>query len=222
MDLFRQIDAYCERTDPGFWAEPVNAATNASFLIAALVVWAMLGGKRDPEARVMAGFIVLIGLGSFLFHTFATVWASIADTIPILSFIIVYIFFATRRFFDQTIWVSGAVAICYVPFSFALAWGLEQVVGSLNGSVGYLPVVVLMGLYALLMVPRNGETARGLLIGAGLLGLSLVFRSIDNAICPAFPLGTHFMWHILNGVVLGWMILVLHGHETHSFQRFFR
>jgi hypothetical protein len=31
---------------------------------------------------------------------------------------------------------------------------------------------------------------------------SLTFRSIDDAICSHVAIGTHFLWHILNGVVL--------------------
>jgi len=30
--------------------------------------------------------------------------------------------------------------------------------------------------------------------------------------CVDFPLGTHFLWHILNAVMLGWMIEVYHRH----------
>jgi hypothetical protein len=29
------VDLYCERTDPSFWAEPINALSNLSFLLAA-------------------------------------------------------------------------------------------------------------------------------------------------------------------------------------------
>jgi hypothetical protein len=36
----------------------------------------------------------------------------------------------------------------------------------------------------------------------GIFSLSLVARSVDAAICPVFPLGTHFAWHLLNGLVL--------------------
>ena len=36
MDLMQAIDGYCERTGPEYWSEPVNAVTNAAFLIAAL------------------------------------------------------------------------------------------------------------------------------------------------------------------------------------------
>lgn len=32
--------------------------------------------------------------------------------------------------------------------------------------------------------------------------LSLVFRAIDPPVCEVFPIGTHFLWHIFNGVML--------------------
>ena len=72
-----------------------------------------------------------------------------------------------------------------------------------------MPVPILIGAYAVALRRRAPDAARGLAIGAGLLAASLVFRSIDRAVCPAFPLGTHFLWHLLNAVMLGWMILVL-------------
>jgi len=41
-----------------------------------------------------------------------------------------------------------------------------------------------------------------LLWAAGLFLLSLTFRSLDLALCASLPHGTHFLWHLLNGVVL--------------------
>ncbi|SDT92452.1 hypothetical protein SAMN05428979_0445 [Stappia sp. ES.058] len=34
MDWTASVDAYCERVGTAFWAEPVNALTNAAFLVA--------------------------------------------------------------------------------------------------------------------------------------------------------------------------------------------
>jgi hypothetical protein len=31
---------------------------------------------------------------------------------------------------------------------------------------------------------------------------ALLFRSIDQQACDAFPLGTHFLWHLFNGGML--------------------
>ena len=41
-----------------------------------------------------------------------------------------------------------------------------------------------------------------LLAAAGVFVVSLVLRTIDAAACERLPLGTHFCWHLLNGVVL--------------------
>jgi hypothetical protein len=86
MDWTRAVNAYCERTDAGFWSEPINALTNGAFLLAAGLVWPMTRG--DTGARLLACVLGLIGIGSFLFHTVAEVWAGLADVLPILIFIL--------------------------------------------------------------------------------------------------------------------------------------
>lgn len=32
--------------------------------------------------------------------------------------------------------------------------------------------------------------------------MSLFFRTIDMAVCESIPIGTHFLWHLLNGVLV--------------------
>ena len=214
MDLFAQVDNYCEREDFSFWSEPVNAATNAAFLIAAVIAWGIMGGKRDLPARLLCLTLCMIGIGSFLFHTFATGWAAAMDVLPILIFILGYIFMATRRFFGAPLWAGIAAVALYFPFSYVVITGISGAFGTLNGSVSYAPVPILIFGYAAILAWRAPETAKGLAIGASILVASLVFRTVDEAVCPAISLVTHFMWHVLNGIMLGWMIVVLHRHHT--------
>ena len=47
---------------------------------------------------------------------------------------------------------------------------------------------------------RQGDAA--FIAGAAVFAASIIFRSIDQSICAAVPLGTHFVWHTLNGLVL--------------------
>ncbi len=209
MDWFRAIDGYCERTDPGFWSEPLNALSNLAFIVAAAISWRLAAREGDTGGKVMAAILAAIGVGSFLFHTEAQVWAVIADVVPIQIFILVYLALATVRFFGVPWWGGVAAAAAFVPASAVLARGIGAVFGPLNGSVGYLPVPILIAAYAVLLRRRAPAAARGLAIGAGLLAVSLVFRTVDQAVCGAFPIGTHFLWHLLNGVLLGWMIRVL-------------
>ena len=108
MEWFEAVDGYCERVDSAFWSEPINAVTNAAFLIAALWAW------RRPDlpvmGRVLTVILALIGFGSFLFHTFAQTWAGLADVLPILMFILVYIYVATRDYFGASRGVSSVAA----------------------------------------------------------------------------------------------------------------
>jgi glucose-6-phosphate isomerase len=36
-----------------------------------------------------------------------------------------------------------------------------------------------------------------LLAAAGVYAMALVFRTLDQEVCPALPIGTHFLWHSL-------------------------
>lgn len=206
MDWFRSVNSYCERTDASYWSEPINALSNAAFLVAALVCWRRAARAGDRAAQTLCLILALIGVGSFLFHTHAQVWAMIADVVPIQAFILVYLALATIRFFAAPWWAGVLAAAAFVPLSAGAARLIVAAFGSLNGSAGYAPVPLLILAYAALLARRAPATAGGLAVGAGVLAVSLVFRTADEAVCAAFPLGTHFLWHLLNAVMLGWMI----------------
>src|SRR5262249_50800420 len=94
---------YCERgRDPSFWAEPLNAATNAAF-IAAAIAGIVMAVRRPAQLRspwhwfFVLNFIA-IGVGSFLFHTVPNLSTVQADSGPIGVFMLSYLIFAVRRF----------------------------------------------------------------------------------------------------------------------------
>src|SRR6056297_614326 len=99
----KQLFSYCERAaDTAFWAEPLNALSNAAFWIAALAALTIWLRTPTTERRaidlVLIAIVILIGTGSFLFHTYATRWAVLMDVIPITIFMLVYLGVAARRF----------------------------------------------------------------------------------------------------------------------------
>jgi hypothetical protein len=212
MDWFREVNSYCERLDNSYWAEPLNAVTNAAFLIASFLCLRMLEGTRDLGARVLVGLLFAIGIGSYLFHTHAQVWAALADVIPIQLFILAYVYLATVRFFGMAWWAGALAVVLFFPYAWAVSGGIRAAFGPLNGSVSYMPVPILILGYAAALRTRAPETARGLALGAAILCVSLVFRTIDRTVCDTVPFGTHFLWHLLNGTMLGWMIVVMHRH----------
>lgn len=194
------LDLYCERIGPGLFAEPLNLLSNVAFLVAAWAAWLLARRAQTTLAgiRALIALSVVIATGSALFHTFAATWARVLDEVPILLFQIWYLWLYMRRIMAQR-WkfaaasIAGYLAAAYFGRQFPLL---------LNGSLVYAPALMLMlglGLYHFL----HRKAGRYLLVAtSGVFVISLVFRSIDEAICSYVPTGTHFLWHILNGVVL--------------------
>jgi hypothetical protein len=208
MDWFEQVDGYCERTDFSYWSEPINAATNLAFIIAALVLWRRSTGV--PMARVLSVILFATGIGSFLFHTHATLWASVADVVPIGIFILTYLFVVNRDMVPMGGWLAALATALFIPFAAVLLPVLNQI-PFVAISNFYWTVPILLALYAVLLRRKPG-IAQGFLIGAALLCLSITIRSLDEILCDVIPVGTHFVWHLLNGVMLGWMIHVYTRH----------
>lgn len=209
VDWMQEIDGYCERLGPGYWAEPVNAVTNLAFLLAAAVMAWRLRGARLGLAWALVVLLALIGIGSFLFHTHARAWAALADVAPIMAFALLYLYAANRAFWGLGRGWSLLGVAAFFPFA-ALVVPLARPL--LGGSAAYAPLVLLIACYAAALWPRAPRLARGLALGAALLALSIAARSLDAALCPRWPVGTHFAWHLLNALMLGWMIEVYRRH----------
>lgn len=211
MDWLAPIDAYCERTSAALWAEPVNALTNLAFLVAAAAMAVRLRGQPLPLARAMVAALAAIGIGSLLFHTAANRLTALLDVAAILAFILLYVFAATRDLLGARPLLAGLAALGFIPYTAALVPLFAWVPG-LGASAGYAPVPLLILIYAALLRARAPETARGFMLGAGLLVLSLTFRTLDGPLCDRIPIGTHFLWHLLNAAMLAWMIEVYRRH----------
>ncbi|MQQ07720.1 hypothetical protein GFB49_04560 [Epibacterium sp. SM1979] len=207
MELNRYVDAYCERLDPHYWAEPWNAVTNLAFVIVALLVWRLEKQHRAPMTAALCGIEAVIGVGSYLFHTHAVIWAMIADVTPIAGFVLVFIFAINRDILRLRPAYAYGLTALFFPF-YALTLPMFQMLPGLGSSAVYGPVPLLILLYALYLSRRMPQLAQGFCIGAAILVLSMTLRTLDEPLCQIFPQGTHFMWHILNAVMLGWMIVV--------------
>jgi hypothetical protein len=215
MNWTAPIDAYCERTDPSFWAEPFNAISNASFLIAAALLLVRLGrdGWRDRPAILLALWIGIIGIGSFLFHTFANRWSLYADVIPIQVFIVGYFLLAMRRYLGFGLVAAGVLTAAFFFLAARLPILLPFGLKGSGGYVGGLAALVVVGFFVLARTGRDparpglsGAAARvtglGLLTAAAVFAVSLTFRTLDMDVCAYIATGTHPVWHLLNGLVL--------------------
>ena len=198
--MLENIDLYCERLGPGIWAEPINAFTNLAFLVAAVAAWRLANQYRllSVETRLLIGLMVAIGIGSGLFHTFATSWARVLDVLPILLFQIAYLWiYGSRVIMMRTVYLAGLVMLFLIA-----AYLGRQFPHLLNGSLIYLPAFMLLlglGIYHY----HHARIEPTLLLWAtAIFSVSLFLRSIDLAICRYLPIGTHFFWHLFNGLLV--------------------
>lgn len=205
MNWTQPIDQYCERTDASFFSEPLNFATNLAFALAGYFLWKQLKGippaQQAPYSRFLVINIFVIAMGSSLFHSVATFWAMMADVLPIGVYLFAYLILFLR-------WQANLKPLG-VALGLAVFVALSAVTSALadhqlaNGSEMYFGAWASLFGIACYLLGKPGVTHRWLVPSAALgLSVSLVLRTIDMRVCESWPLGTHFGWHTLNGVVL--------------------
>ena len=208
MNWNTAIDIYCERTNATLLSEPINLFTNGAFFIAAyygylLVYKSDCNDKSKKQLLNLVVLIFLIGIGSSLFHSFAKTWAELLDVIPISMFIFYYWHCMQKALFNQT----NTKATIHVVILAFLASAIIYLLPPLPILKAYLlPLGLLIGLGIIFL---NKHRSPLLLKVSILFAISLTFRSIDEPLCDYISIGTHYMWHLCNALVLYLCLYVL-------------
>nr|BFE63050.1 ceramidase domain-containing protein [Dactylosporangium thailandense] len=183
------MDGYCERLGPGLWAEPLNAVSNAAFLVACAV---LLVRTRHRTLPILLG---VVGLCSLSFHTFADGFTAALDSLSILVFVLVAVVLLATYGLGVRPGRAWLAAPAFVAFA-ALVDVLLARAGRQYTLGGYLPA--LLGLAGFAVALRS----RPLAVAAGVFAVSLTLRTLDEPLCGTVPIGLHWAWHCLNAVVL--------------------
>lgn len=218
MDWLQPIDIYCERLGPEFWAEPFNAFTNFSFIIAGIFGLALvqrLRGQNQSWLWTLAfSFLALtIGTGSFLFHTIANKWSMMADVLPITVFMVTFLVYGLNNLLSLPKWASALGVVAFLGSGLVVDAFFKD---AFNGSVSYFPAWITLAIVGHFLREKNWPVARLFLVAMGLFAVSLGFRSVDMVVCPNFPLGTHFLWHTLNGALIGVLTYTSYVHSQNE------
>ena len=193
------MDAYCERVGMGILAEPLNAFSNVSFLLAAWAAWVL--ARRTGALSAGVGALILlgasVGVGSILWHTVPNMLTLILDSVPILVFIMWYVWLYARNVAGMRPSFAAASAVAFLVATL-LAFPLS---GVLHGAPVYTPGLVVTLVLGVFHARERTAARFALLAAAGVYLAALFFRTIDNEVCPVLPIGTHFIWHLLIGLV---------------------
>lgn len=209
MNLSQSIDIYCERISPEIFSEPINFITNVAFWITFFLLLKKHNKKHyeDEGIRIYSFILIvlvfLIGTGSFLFHLFGNLWSLLADTVPIMIFILLYLYLAVRYYLKQTLAVSAFAIFLFLILNYSLSYfGIQEI-------SSYLMALFSMLIISYITYRENKlDISYGLLLSSIIFIISLGFRQLDLYACTQFSLGTHWIWHILNSILLYTLVVL--------------
>jgi len=196
---FNSVDLYCERLDASFWAEPINAISNLSFIVAGFFLWRL----RSSHSTLMATLVILIGLGSFSFHTYANRLTGLLDVLAISLYLFVFAFLIPKQWPRNSILILlGSVLLLILSIVLA-----HLLMSYLKPALLWLPSGMYLGawfaliIYTLITQYSNKAAARFLWLAVIVFPISLLSRQLDMPLCEAVG-GSHWLWHLLNGLTL--------------------
>lgn len=196
-DWNQNLDLYCERITTGMMAEPLNVYSNVAFLVAAFFAW-RFGKKNEvlgPVENLMLVMLVLIFVGSSLFHMFANRWSMIADLAPIFLFQFLFVFQYGKfiaRHDDKPAIKASCIAFIFVGF---VALFAKLPIDNFNGSVIYLPALLFMVLFAIYHSRKARKNGFAIWLSVIFLFCGLAMRAFDLEVCEFQVSGTHYGWH---------------------------
>jgi hypothetical protein len=203
------VDDYCERTGPGLWGEPFNSVSNLAFLVAAIALWVLLRrsrglGDRPAQVAALPVLVALIFLGSTVFHLVATGWGASLDSGFIGVFLLYYVALYAHLFGPlpwRLAWLATPVFLVFTVVVSLVARALDLAAPGMY-LAAFLGLVAMAGLLFWSRRPELRPAAWEFVVAAELFAVSLAFRTIDSSVCGLVPVGTHFLWHLLNGATL--------------------
>lgn len=186
---------YCERPTFSPIDEPLNLISNLAFAIAAVLAARQI--KLFPgisvAARLLPWSLATVAVGSAVYHAHRTAVTLLGDVLPLAVFIAASFFLVLRKILAGT---SAAILVgtAFVIFQAILLISVPS--DFLNGSVPHAANLLFLLPLPVLIARRYNSLAWALLPVAVLYLFAIIFRTVDLAICPWLPVGTHFLWHM--------------------------
>ena len=214
MNIYRYIDVNCERTQDGLWQEPFNTLTGLAYFLVAYLLWQML--KKRPRRpfllKFMLGITIAIGVGSMLFHSTARMWAALLDSVPIAIFAAVYMYALMRHILNLRWWGILLVMLVFIAANFAFKY---FVIRAADGYISILPTLGFIALTTIYMWLSKNPSRKCFLLITLLSFIAVYWRIMDFEICKDFPIGTHFIWHlVMAGVIYNLNAELIRRHHS--------
>ncbi len=196
IDIFTRFPHYCESYQHLWLNEPLNIISNLSFFVGAYYLYKLARNKKYNKnvSIFLTGIMVILGLGSLAWHSHRTTLTLLSDELPIYIFIIFAFYFLIQSLTKKhTLTVTTlffTILVYYLLFAYIPVLNLFQ------GSLHYVFALCIFFVINTLIIHKFGSSY-SFTFPLSILVIALIFRMIDISLCPIFPIGTHFLWHIL-------------------------
>jgi len=204
---------YCEQPLFQHFFEPLNTLTNLFFVLAGIILIFQLKKAKalTLPAIWLSSLLIIIGIGSLLWHLYRSDFTLLIDLIPIalfiFSYLVAYVLKVTHQVLFRILLIAGF--FIYAPLITILVNRLSlDFLG--NGGAPYLVSISYLAVIQLFNLWKKVPVIRQSLVIVIVFFLSLLFRQLDMVLCDQIHFGTHFIWHILNAVTLYLMIRLLY------------
>ena len=148
---------------------------------------------------------ILIGLGSFSFHTYANRLTGLLDVLAIALYLVTFAFLIPKQWSRNLPLIQmGSVFLLIVSIVLA-----HLLMGHLKPAIPWMPPGIYLGawlalfIYALVTQYSNMPAACFLWLSVIVFPFSLLTRQLDMPLCDSIG-PTHWLWHLLNGLTLYW------------------
>jgi hemolysin III len=189
---------YAETNTNNIIVEPWNAVSSLFLIVPSLyLLWKLRGSyRRHPFLLFCIPLLALGGLGSTFYHAFrASPIFLYMDVLPALLLTL-----SVSAYFWYRVLKNGWIVALIVGGSVVLRfWILFTLPSPLSINLSYLVsgIVIFVPTLLLLFATRFKQSQL-IILAILLLGISLLFRRLDNEFTDILPMGTHFLWHIFS------------------------
>jgi len=197
---------YLETVEGRFPVEPFNTYSNLIFFVL-IIYWGIKVYRNPKQHQFLAWVLPIIGIsyiGGTVYHATRSheFWLRL-DWMPIMllcaALVIYFIFKLVKSWWQQLLLITALLGASFLLRILPIPTGLRI-------SLGYvITVATILVPLVWYLVKTKGKNITYVAVAFLIFSVAIFFRSID-LYQNFFPMGTHWLWHLLGGIAVHFLI----------------